>query len=151
MRTRSIWVLSLAAIGLFGSTAIAQDNAAATPVRSTGYDLQKERTVVGTVVSFDLATKTPPFGAHVVLQTTSGTLDVHLGNATFLQANHFSIKSGDTLRIIGENVPFGRGSQFVARIVQNGTQALPVRSISGMPLSHAATKDESNQKQGGVL
>ena len=150
MRTRSTWALSLVAAGLLVTAAFDQAPNTVAPQSPAAYDLQREGSVLGTVVRFNSDVDTPPHGAHVVLQTSSGTLDVHLGNARFLEANHFTIQSGDTLRIIGENVTFGKSTQFVARVVQNGTQALLVRSVQGMPLSHTVPKG-SNNKQGGAL
>jgi DNA/RNA endonuclease YhcR with UshA esterase domain len=151
MRTRKIWGPFFAALLFVSSAAYGQDKPAAVSSRQTGYDLNHESTIVGTVVSFTPASQTPPLGAHVVLQTSSGTLDVHVGDARFLKASNFTIETGDTLRIIGETVAYGKGTQFVARIVQKGTQALAVRSIRGIPLSYAAPKTDSNNKQGGVL
>ena len=79
-------------------------------------------------------------------------MDVHLGDARVLTANHFNIQAGDTLRIIGENVASGTASPFLARIVQKGTQALAVRSERGIPVRYAAPKNGSESKsQGGVL
>ena len=149
MRIRGFWALSLATLAFCSSAVFAQQQAAVV-ARPAGYDLAREGTIVGTVVSFDPAGKNLPLGAHVVLQTSSGTLDVHLGDPHFLTANNFSIQSGDTLRVIGETVAYGRGTQFVARVVQNGTRALQVRSVRGLPLGESLPKSESNGKQGGV-
>ena len=157
MQTRGIRALSLVLLSLsfFGAAALAQEAATVPSRPAAGYDLQREGTVVGTVVSYTQASTTPPLGAHVILKTSSGNVDVHLGDPRLLQANHFNIQTGDTLRIVGESVNFGKGTQFVARIVQNGTQAVPVRSIRGVPLSYAAPRNEpsnsSNNKQGGIL
>lgn len=154
MQTRGIRALSLVLLSLsfFGGTALAQESATVPSRPAAGYDLQREGTVVGTVVSYTQASTTPPLGAHVILNTSSGNLDVHVGDPRLLQANHFNIQAGDTLRIVGEAVNFGKGTQFVARIVQNGTQAIQVRSIRGIPLSYAAPRNESNNnKQGGIL
>jgi hypothetical protein len=54
------------------------------------------------------------------------------------------------LRVIGETVAYGRSTQFVARVVQNGTRALQVRSVRGLPLGQSLPKSESNGKQGGA-
>ena len=160
MQTRGIRALSLVllSLGFFGGAVLAQEPATVTSRPAAGYDLQREGTVVGTVVSYTQASTTPPLGAHVILKTSSGNLDVHLGDPRLLQANHFNIQAGDTLRIVGESVNFGKGTQFVARIVQDGTQAVQVRSIRGIPLSYAAPRNESsnssnssNNKQGGIL
>lgn len=150
MRKMSLWI----ALGttLFCCTAMGQEKASQTPVRSSGYDLKREDTLVGTVITYTESSTTPPLGAHVTLQTAGGVVDVHLGNARLLTANHFNIQAGDTLRIIGENVASGTASTFLARIVQRGTQALAVRSERGIPARYVAPKNSAeNKSQGGVL
>jgi len=136
----------------FCCTAMGQERTAQTPVRSTGYDLKREGTLIGTVIAFTQSSTTPPLGAHVTLQTAGGVVDVHLGDARLLTANNFSIQTGDTLRIIGENAASGTASPFLARIVQKGTQALAVRSERGIPVRSVAPKNRTgNKPQGGVL
>ena len=94
----------------------------------------------------------PPFGACVTRETSAGTVAVHLGDSKFLVANQFAIQPRDALRVVGEAVAYGTGSQFVARVVQKGARALMVRSISRFPLSYAAPRSSLNSKrQGGVL
>ena len=150
MRKVTLWIV--VGIALFWCTAVGQEKVPQTPVRSSGYDLKREGTLVGTVVAYTQSSTTPPLGAHVTLQTTGGVVDVHLGDARLLTANNFNIHTGDTLRIIGENVAFGSAAPFLARIVQKGTQALAVRSERGIPVRYVAPKNSAESKpQGGVL
>ena len=146
--------LALPAAALLSATvALAQQQASPTAAsHPAAYDLKRENTLVGTVVSYTAAATTVPFGARLSLQTGSGVIDVHLGDSRLLAANKFTIHSGDTLRIIGETVSLPSGTQFVARIVQNGSQAVAVRSSRGFPLSYAAPRNGNPSKaQGGVL
>jgi hypothetical protein len=99
------------------------------------YDVSREGSLVGTVVKFDPASATPPIGAHLLLQTSSGQVDVHLGNARLLQASHLDLNDGDTVRIVGENLSLGDTTFFAARIVQKGTQAVAVRNLKGFALA----------------
>jgi hypothetical protein len=150
MRKMSLWIV--VGITLFCYTAMGQEKPLQTPVRSSGYDLKREGTLVGTVITFTESSTTPPLGPHVTLQTPGGVVDVHLGDARLLAANQFNIQAGDTLRIIGENVASGNASTFLARIVQKGTQALAVRSERGIPMRYMAPKNSAESKsQGGVL
>jgi len=136
----------------FCCAARGQEKTAQVPVRSLAYDLNREGTLVGTVIAYTESAATPPMGAHVTLQTAGGVVDVHLGDPRLLTASHFSIQAGDTLRIIGENVSFGNSTQFLARIVQKGAQALAVRTVRGIPVRYAAPKTGGESKsQGGVL
>jgi len=98
------------------------------------YDIARESVISGKIVQYSSASTTQPFGAHISLQTASGTIDVHAGNAKVIQARNLSLQAGDTVSITGETVPFGGASVFVARIIQKGSQSVTVRSKNGVPL-----------------
>jgi hypothetical protein len=116
------------------------------------YDLAREVTLVGTVEAFTASADAPPLGAHVTVRSGNGIVDVHLGDARLLSANHFTLHSGDSVRIVGESVAYGNGTQFVARLVQIGTQVLAVRSVRGLPLFYRAPRQgEQAKSQGGPL
>jgi hypothetical protein len=134
------------------SMALPQQKPAIAPTESealTTYDLHREVTVVGTVLSFTTSSRDRSRGPYVALQAPSGMVDVHLGDAAFLAANHFTIHSGDTIRVLGEVVARGNGrdAQFVARVIQKGHQTLVVRSIRGFPLTYAAPRNQTPSKQ----
>ena len=117
-----------------------QSNAAVVPkaANAAAYDVRRESVLQGTVVSFVANSTTAPFGAHVVLQTSSGEVDVHLGDARLLASKNLALNPGDALKITGENLAFGSATQFVARLVQKGQQAVAVRSVRGFPLKPLA-------------
>jgi hypothetical protein len=98
------------------------------------YDVARESVTSGKIVQYSSALTTLPMGAHISLQTSSGTVDVHAGNAKLIQASNISLQAGDSVNITGETVPFGNGNVFVARIIQKGSQSVTVRSKNGMPL-----------------
>jgi hypothetical protein len=95
------------------------------------YDISRESFLLGTVVKFDSASSTPPIGAHLILQTSTGQVDVHLGNRKVLKASHFELNPGDSVRIVGEPLTLGDTTYFAARIVQKGAQAVAVRNTKG--------------------
>lgn len=103
------------------------------------YSANREISLVGTVVKYETASATPPIGAHVTLQTASGLVDVHLGNARVVQASHLELNAGDNIRIVGEPMALGDATYFAARIVQKGLQAVAVRNAKGFPLGPAST------------
>jgi hypothetical protein len=98
------------------------------------YDVARESVISGKIVQYSSASTTAPFGAHISLQTGSGTFEVHAGNAKVIQASNISLQAGDPVSITGEIVPFGNSSIFVARIIKKGSQSVTVRSKNGMPL-----------------
>ena len=102
------------------------------------YDVSREGSLLGTVVKFESASSTPPIGAHLLVQTASGQVDVHLGNAKVLQAGHLELSPGDSVRIVGELLTLGDGTYFAARVVQKGAQAVAVRNTKGFVLSPAS-------------
>jgi hypothetical protein len=97
-------------------------------------DPNREVSVQGSVVSYWETSSAAPFGAHVALQTSSGVLDVHLGDARLLESKELAFSAGDAVRVVGENVSIGSGTQFVARLVQRGNQVVLLRSQRGLPL-----------------
>ncbi len=124
-------ILMLASALSFCLSVGAQQSAPPDARRVQSYDLTREVSLIGTVVRYDTASSVPPIGARLTLQMASGQVEVHLGNAKVLQANHLELNPGDSVRIIGEDLAFGSGTVFAARIVQKGTQAVAVRNTRG--------------------
>jgi hypothetical protein len=140
----------LASAFLLSITAGAQQQKAQSiSQRNQAYDVSRESVLQGTVLVYTAASSTAPLGAHVTVQSASGEVDVHLGNAQLLAANHFSLSNGDSVRIVGESLAYGSGTQFVARLVQKGNQVLAVRSTRGFPLS--PTGKLGQRSEGGAL
>ena len=98
------------------------------------YDMARESVISGKIVQYSSASTTPPLGAHISLQTGSGTIEVHAGNAKLIQASNLSLQVGDSVSITGETVTFGNSSVFVARSIGKGSQSVTVRSKNGVPL-----------------
>jgi hypothetical protein len=145
---RNSFSVGLCGVLLLCASAAAQQKAQSAPQQRRAYDMSREVSVQGTVVSFAENSSTAPFGPHAVIQTTSGQVDVHLGDARLLKANQFTLAAGDSVRVVGENVPYGTGSQFFARILQKGNQTLTVRSTRGFPLRPAS---KAGKSEAGVL
>jgi hypothetical protein len=124
----------LAGVFLLSAIASAQQKAQTVAQRNLSYDMSREVSLQGSVISYSETSSTAPFGPHVTLQTSSGVMDVHLGNARLLESNHLTLTAGDTVRVIGENVPLASGTQFLARVIQKGNQVLALRSPQGFPL-----------------
>jgi hypothetical protein len=140
MGSRKFLMVGAAALTLCGG-ALGQQPPAAPASRAGEYDVKRETEFVGTVMAYAANSKAAPFGARAVVQTSSGVVEVHLGDSRLLAANHFSIESGDTLRIVGETLTTGNDSLFIARIVQKGTQALAVRTMRGLPVPYVAPRN----------
>ena len=146
VRTAGLLVGLLLLLGNAGyaqQLATRPQNAAA---RSLAYDAARETTIEGAVVSYTAEAATPPISAHLVLQTSSGVLDVHLGSASYLAANHFFVAKGDSVRVVGVSSATRHGSVFLVRIIQKGQQSLALRTAKGAPLSLAGARALGLQK-----
>jgi hypothetical protein len=122
------------ALGVVVATACSVSAQTAPQAENSEYQLGREVTLVGTVSSVIENSKTGPLGTHVMVQSASGPVDVHVGSAKYLETNKVNLKSGDSVRILGESFRVGNDTVFYARIVQDGTAAVAVRSTKGMPL-----------------
>jgi hypothetical protein len=130
-----IRVISLfAAAVLCASTAALAQVETKTPVHVNDYSVARESAVQGKVVAYSATSGTAPIGAHVELQTSSGLIDAHLGNAHLLAQNKLSLEPGDSVTIVGENIPFGGGTIFAARVITKGPTSVTLRSKNGSPL-----------------
>jgi hypothetical protein len=104
------------------------------------YDVAKDVSLQGTVLSFTENSQIPPIGAHVMLQTTAGNVDVHLGDARLLHLTKLNITQGASVRFVGQMSTAGKNQVFLARLVQVGAQVVAVRSVHGLPLGSAGLR-----------
>lgn len=130
-------VLTLAGCLALSVSAPAQQAKSSDLGRLQAYSASREVSVVGTVVKFEPAATTPPLGAHLLLQTSSGLVDVHLGNGKLLEAAHLTLNAGDQVRIVGESMAIGDSTYFAGRILQKGPEAVAVRNSRGTLIRYA--------------
>jgi DNA/RNA endonuclease YhcR with UshA esterase domain len=124
---------ALAAL-LSASFAAAQQQTSAVQA-NMAYNLNNETLVQGTVVSYTAASSVAPIGPHATIQTSSGTIDVHLGNAELMKINDMFLESGDSVKVVGVMENFGNGNVFLVRVLQKGSQTLTLRNDKGIPLA----------------
>jgi hypothetical protein len=140
-----------AAAALCCSTAaLAQEQLKTATARDSDYSVARESNLHGTVVKYTAMSATAPAGAHVELQTSSGVVDVHLGNAHLLSANHLSLDPGDSVTIVGENLPFGGGTFYAARVIHKGALSVTLRSKNGIPLLLTPRNTNGQQPAAGA-
>ncbi len=113
----------------------AQQNQAVVSQASFSYDSSRETQIQGTVVSFTRGSEVAPIGPHATIKTSSGMVDVQLGNADRLKINNVSLAAGDSVKIVGANHNYGNGNVFLARILQKGNQTVTLRNAKGLPLA----------------
>ena len=140
---RWIRLAACGAVVVAAQAAVAQQKPESGAQLQSAYSVSREVSVQGTVVSFAENSTAPAIGPRVVLQTSSGQVDVHLGNSRLLEANHLSLNQGDSIRVVGENVEVGGSTQFLARLLQKGNQTIALRSTRGFPLRPTAVRGEA--------
>ena len=135
---------------LAATSVVAQqkETVAAPSQLNSNYSVNREVSLQGTVVSFKASSTAPPLGAHVLLQTAPGPIDIHLGNAKLVETSGMSLVAGDQIRVVGESVTTTGGTQFLARLLQKNGQTVALRSARGFPLRPAATRGRTQE---GVL
>ena len=136
LKNRIFWgSTAFAGALLFAAFSGAQQNQTAVAANTT-YDVSRESVLAGTIVSYTGASTVPPIGAHARIESSSGVVDVQLGNAQLLKQNDVSLASGDSVTIVGENVSFGNGpAVFLARVLRKGSQTVTLRNLKGIPLA----------------
>ncbi|HSC45337.1 MAG TPA: hypothetical protein VLC94_05885 [Candidatus Acidoferrum sp.] len=155
---RPLFCLPLLCLLVLPSALYAQRSKAASAKASPGgYDIASDLSLQGTVVSYTENSKTAPIGAHVVLQTSAGNVDVHLGDARLLHLAKLNLAPGMSVRVVGQSQTIGQSNVFLARLVQVGAQVVALRSDHGLPLAPAGIRGNkalaanvSATQQGGV-
>src|SRR5277367_5786998 len=123
------------AAALLCSTMAGAQQQPAAAQATIAYDLKRETVVQGTVLSYTASSTTAPIGPHATIETSSGTVDVHLGNAERMKINDIFLAVGDSVKIVGETHNYGTGDVFLARVLRKGTQVVTLRSLNGIPLA----------------
>jgi hypothetical protein len=133
----------IVALCLVGSSAFAQHPHSTLSSGKTApgaYNIATDVSLQGTVLSYTENSATPPIGTHVLLQTSSGSVDVHLGDARLLHLAKMNIAKGSNIRFVGQMDSAGSNSVFLARLVQVGAQVVAIRSERGFPLARGVTR-----------
>jgi hypothetical protein len=138
---------ALAGLMTLANTADAQERVSRASPRAAAYDANHEVVVQGTVLEYLENSTLPPIGTHVKVQTSSGTVDVHLGPSSYLRDSHFSFASGDSVRFVGAMSSVDKRPVLLARIAQKGSQAIAIRSTQGFLLATGATRSLSEKQR----
>jgi hypothetical protein len=121
----------------------ANSNIAVANAQMRSYTIARESVLQGTVIKYTPTSSTPPLGAHILLQTSSGVVDVHAGSDKYLQFSKLTLQPGDELTITGEYIAYGGSKVYAARIIQKDGRSVAVRSARGFPLSPVTKGDGS--------
>ena len=114
------------------------------------YDIAKEVTVVGTV-SKVLVKASPGMivGSHLLLSTTSGSLDASLGRFGLRGKGALSVAGGQQIEVIGVMKSFKDKQVFFARTVTVGGHTYAIRNKNGIPVTPQARERAHENSQSG--
>ncbi len=96
------------------------------------YDARHEVTLEGTVQS--LVNKPAPgmmLGAHLMVTTSKGTVDAHVGNFVTRGPNALSLASGQHVKIVGVMATIHSRQVFLTRTIETGDRTVAVRDAHG--------------------
>ncbi len=72
-------------------------------------------------------------GVHLALSTTGGSIEAHLGPASFVDGK-MTFAKGDTVMIVGSRMTMGGRDAIIAKTVTKGGTVLTLRNDDGTPL-----------------
>jgi hypothetical protein len=73
-------------------------------------------------------------GIHAMMKTDQGVIEIHIGPASFVSKQQFTIEKGDALEVVGSKVKAAGADAVVARTIKKGDKTLTLRSEQGKPL-----------------
>jgi hypothetical protein len=138
----SIAILAIA-VPMRAQTA-AQTTARPAAVPAPRYEASKEVTLQGNVL--DVVTKPPAgklIGTHVIVATSSGDVDAHLGSYAMKGANAFTLTTGERVQLVGVMTTSGANRVFLVRTIQSGSHVYKIRN------EHGALLHPAKSTQGG--
>lgn len=129
------------------TAANSQSNAA-----MTAYDLSKEIVVQGNIQKIDPAGNHAPMGAHLLVETSTGVVDAHLGALNAASLKLLGLYNGEAVSLTGIMQTENGNSILLVRILNAAGHDFTLRSKNGFPLKslapRAASAGRTNAKGG---
>ena len=73
-------------------------------------------------------------GLHLIVSTPTGSIEVHVGPASFVSSKNVTFSKGDALTVVGSKVTMAGKEVVIAREIKKGDQVLTLRDPKGFPL-----------------
>jgi len=122
----------LAAVFLAIPASAQTASVAARPVGPFAYDVTKETTINGTVSSvLSKPAAGMILGAHLLVTTSSGTVDASLGMFPFAGKGALSVQEGNWVAVTGVMKTINGKEVFLVRTVKVGNEIYPIRDERG--------------------
>jgi hypothetical protein len=94
------------------------------------YDVSREVTVTGNVHSISVHSQTLS-GAHLLITTSQGLIDAHLGSFALRGSQPLSLRPGEQVSVVGVMTSIGGSQILLARTVSTGTKTFVIRNQHG--------------------
>lgn len=136
---RRTWKLSLCVL-LFVAACIVSVKGQTVPSAPTAntmvpaYDLTKEVKIQGTIQKIDGFGTNGPIGTHILLETSNGVLDAHLGFGAASSPKYLGIAIGQNVTVTGMMETVGDTSILMARILTTPNHVFVLRNEHGIPV-----------------
>lgn len=100
------------------------------------YNPQTMESITGEVVSVEMITpmKIMSYGVHIIVQTDTETISIHLGPGWFIENQDVKIVPRDKLEIKGSRITFEDKPAIIAAEVKKDNEMLTLRDASGFPV-----------------
>jgi len=104
------------------------------------YQAGREVTLEGTVASIVTDPSMGlPAGVHLMLNTSAGAVDAHLGNLALRGANAVVVNTGDKVKVVGVMTGVAGRGVLLVRTLQDGLSFYRIRSDRGFLVRRFAT------------
>jgi len=114
----------------------AQSATVATPL----YDVTKEVTLEGNVSIVEAFMPGHIPGGHMLVSTSKGIIDGHLGPYALSGKNRISVPTGAHVKIVGVMTTIRGNQVFLVRTIDTGATKYTIRSEHGFPLIQRAVQ-----------
>jgi hypothetical protein len=127
--------LSISALGIISvAPAIAQSASPSSNSPMAAYDVSKEIKVQGTIQKIETAGSTGPVGTHILVQTSQGVVDAHLGFSSAVAPANLGVSEGENVTLIGMMQTLGGSNVMLARVLTTSSRVFVLRSERGIPV-----------------
>ena len=115
------------------------------------YDVRQETTLKGTVNQVvTKPSKGMLVGTHMMVTTSSGVVDAHLGMFAMRGKNALKLTPGESVQMVGVMKNSGKEHVFLVRSVKTGSTEFAVRNEHGYLLTPASRKGEVSTRKGAL-
>jgi hypothetical protein len=94
------------------------------------YDASREVTVTGNVHGITVHSKAPS-GAHLLITTSQGLIDAHLGRFALRGSQPLSLRTGEQVSVVGVMAWVDDSQILLARTISTGTKTFVIRDQHG--------------------